>query len=169
MTGCPCVLQGLALTSAGSQNARFSTSRLTGKLTITALEVHSDGRWHQAVPAMVLGQLVGVLAIESEQRLAFTPDDEALLLVIATLIASAIEIDAAYERAEGANAVAPKTATAPAPERPSPTAPPRAGPAGSGTGGLSAPSGGAAAPASATACPPRWASRWPTERPARSA
>ena len=68
-----------------------------------------------AVPAMVLGQLVGVLAIESEQRLAFTPDDEALLLVIATLIASAIEIDAAYERAEGANAVAPKTAPAPDP------------------------------------------------------
>jgi adenylate cyclase len=68
-----------------------------------------------AVPAMVLGQLVGVLAIESEQRLAFTPDDEALLLVIATLIASAIEIDAAAERAEGANAVVPNAAPAPEP------------------------------------------------------
>jgi adenylate cyclase len=64
-----------------------------------------------AVPAMVLGQLVGVLVIESEQRLAFTPDDEALLLVIATLIASAIEIDASLERAEGATAVAPNAAT----------------------------------------------------------
>jgi hypothetical protein len=51
-----------------------------------------------AVPAMVLGQLVGVLAIESQQRLAFGPDDEALLTVVATLLASAIEIDAAEER-----------------------------------------------------------------------
>jgi putative methionine-R-sulfoxide reductase with GAF domain len=52
-----------------------------------------------AVPAMVLGQLVGVVAIESERRLAFTAEDEALLTVAATLIASAIEIDAANERA----------------------------------------------------------------------
>ena len=52
-----------------------------------------------AVPAMVLGQLVGIVAIESERRLAFTAEDEALLTVAATLIASAIEIDAANERA----------------------------------------------------------------------
>jgi adenylate cyclase len=57
-----------------------------------------------AVPAMVLGQLVGVLVIESERRLAFTPADEALLTVVATLVASAIEIDWANERA-GADAV----------------------------------------------------------------
>jgi GAF domain-containing protein len=53
-----------------------------------------------AVPAMVLGQLVGVVVIESEQRLAYTAGDEALLTIAATLIASAIEIDAATERAE---------------------------------------------------------------------
>ncbi len=52
-----------------------------------------------AVPAMVLGQLVGVLAIESTQRLAFGPEDEALLTVLATLVASAIEIDWAQDRA----------------------------------------------------------------------
>ena len=52
-----------------------------------------------AVPAMVLGQLVGIVAIESEQRLAFAAEDEALLTVAATLIASAIEIDSANERA----------------------------------------------------------------------
>ena len=52
-----------------------------------------------AVPAMVLGQLVGIVAIESEQRLAFSAEDEALLTVAATLIASAIEIDSANERA----------------------------------------------------------------------
>jgi hypothetical protein len=52
-----------------------------------------------AAPAMVLGQLVGVLAIESETRLAFGVEDEALLAVVATLVASAIEIDWANERA----------------------------------------------------------------------
>jgi hypothetical protein len=52
-----------------------------------------------AVPAMVLGQLVGVLAIESETQLAFRVEDEALLGVVATLVASAIEIDWAHERA----------------------------------------------------------------------
>ena len=59
-----------------------------------------------AVPAMVLGQLVGVLAIESPERLAFGPDDEALLTVVATLLASAIEIDTAEERSAPAPAVA---------------------------------------------------------------
>jgi adenylate cyclase len=52
-----------------------------------------------AVPAMVLGQLVGVVAIESVRRLAFGPSDEALLTVVAALVASAIEIDWANERA----------------------------------------------------------------------
>lgn len=58
-----------------------------------------DAESQVAVPAIVLGQLVGVLAIESSQRLAFGPDDEALLTVVATLVASAIEIDWANERA----------------------------------------------------------------------
>jgi GAF domain len=57
-----------------------------------------------AVPAMVLGQLVGVVAIESEQRLAFSSIDEALLGVVAALVASAIEIDQAQERAVGERA-----------------------------------------------------------------
>jgi adenylate cyclase len=54
-----------------------------------------------AAPAMVLGQLVGVLAVESATRLAFPVADEALLGVVATLVASAIEIDWAHERAAG--------------------------------------------------------------------
>jgi adenylate cyclase len=54
-----------------------------------------------AVPAMVLGQLVGVLAIESETQVAFRAEDEAVLSVVATLVASAIEIDWAHERTAG--------------------------------------------------------------------
>lgn len=69
-----------------------------------------------AVPAMVLGQLVGVLAIESETRLAFGVEDEALLGVVGTLVASAIEIDWAHERAAGdggSSDVMTRTAVAP--------------------------------------------------------
>jgi len=58
-----------------------------------------DAESQVAVPAMVLGQLVGVVAIESHRRMAFEPADEALLTVVATLVASAIEIDWANERA----------------------------------------------------------------------
>ena len=54
---------------------------------------------------MVLGQLVGVLAVESDEPVAFGPDDEALLTVVATMVASAIEIDWAHERAASDAAV----------------------------------------------------------------
>jgi adenylate cyclase len=72
-----------------------------------------------AVPAMVLGQLVGVLAIESETKAAFGVEDEALLGVVATLVASAIEIDWANERA-AADTARGDTATRPSAPPPSP-------------------------------------------------
>jgi GAF domain len=53
-----------------------------------------------AVPAMVLGQLVGVLATESAEPMAFDENDEALLCVFAVMVASAIEIDWAHERTD---------------------------------------------------------------------
>jgi hypothetical protein len=62
-----------------------------------------------AVPAMVLGQLVGVLVVESARRLAFDADDESLLVVVATMVASAIEIDWAHERADDAAPARPPT------------------------------------------------------------
>ena len=46
-----------------------------------------------AAPAIVMGQTVGVLAVESEQLGAFTADDERLLAVVAHLLANAIELD----------------------------------------------------------------------------
>jgi predicted pyridoxine 5'-phosphate oxidase superfamily flavin-nucleotide-binding protein len=64
-----------------------------------------------AVPAMVLGQLVGVLVAESPQQVLFTETDEAILSVVAGVVASAIEIDGAQERAEAA--AAPVAARAP--------------------------------------------------------
>ena len=51
-----------------------------------------------AVPAMALGQLVGVLTVESDELVAFGPGDEAALAVVASLVANAIEADRARER-----------------------------------------------------------------------
>ena len=44
-----------------------------------------------AVPAMTHGQLVGVLVVESRTPVAYTSDDEALLMVVATLVAGLID------------------------------------------------------------------------------
>jgi len=57
------------------------------------------GESQLAVPAMVHGQLLGVLVIDSPQSVAFDERDEALLNVVAGLVAGAIEIDWAHERA----------------------------------------------------------------------
>src|SRR5207248_1920725 len=46
-----------------------------------------------AVPAMALGQLVGVLGVDSREEVAFGPEDEALLTVVASMVGNAIEIE----------------------------------------------------------------------------
>lgn len=51
-----------------------------------------------AVPAMALGQLVGVLTVESRSPVAYGPADEAILTVVAALLANAIESDRVRER-----------------------------------------------------------------------
>ncbi len=78
-----------------------------------------DANSQAVAPAVVLGQLVGVLAIESPEPVAFSADDEALLGVVANLIASAIEIDAANERDAGAAepGEGPARPSRPVPER----------------------------------------------------
>ncbi|MCU1376927.1 MAG: ptsp [Actinomycetia bacterium] len=56
-----------------------------------------------AVPAMVRGQLVGVLVVESARLGAFTEQDELRLAVVAHLVAAAIRLDA-LESGAGADA-----------------------------------------------------------------
>ena len=51
-----------------------------------------------AVPAMVLGELVGVLTVESRRTVAFGPADEAILTVVASILANAIQSDRTRER-----------------------------------------------------------------------
>lgn len=52
-----------------------------------------------AVPAMAMGELVGVLMVESPELIAFGAADEAVLTVVGSLVANAIEVERARERA----------------------------------------------------------------------
>ena len=51
-----------------------------------------------AVPAVARGELVGVLTVESRRAVAFDPGDEAILTVVAQVLANAIEADRTRER-----------------------------------------------------------------------
>jgi predicted pyridoxine 5'-phosphate oxidase superfamily flavin-nucleotide-binding protein len=66
-----------------------------------------------AVPALALGQLVGVLVVEARHTLAYDEVDESVLSVVATLVANAIETIRAEERS-GPAARAERAAGAPA-------------------------------------------------------
>lgn len=58
-----------------------------------------DAESSVAVPAMALGELVGVLMVESNELIAFDAPDEAVLTIVAALVANAIEVERARERA----------------------------------------------------------------------
>lgn len=51
-----------------------------------------------AVPALSLGELVGVLVVESTRPVAFSTTDEAVLAVVASLLANAVEAERAHDR-----------------------------------------------------------------------
>lgn len=59
-----------------------------------------DAESRVAVPAMSLGQLVGVLSVDSRDPAAFGPADEAYLGVVASMLANAVEIERAQERGD---------------------------------------------------------------------
>ena len=60
----------------------------------------ADAESRLAVPAIALGQLVGVLSVDSRDQVAFDPADEAYLGVVASMLANAVEIERAQERDE---------------------------------------------------------------------
>ena len=63
-----------------------------------------------AVPALALGQLVGVLVVDSPDEVAFTEADEALLAVVGSMVASIVEIERSRSgTAESTLSVRPKT------------------------------------------------------------
>ena len=59
-----------------------------------------------AVPLLALGQLVGVLAVESHLQVAFTETDQANLSVLASVVANAIEAERAREAVDETTATA---------------------------------------------------------------
>ena len=69
-----------------------------------------------AVPAMVRGELVGVLVVDSPLTVAFDDDDEAVLTVVATLIAQMIDIDRTATENVDASTDRHRSQAAPEPE-----------------------------------------------------
>ena len=67
-----------------------------------------------AVPAMAMGQLVGVLVVESDEPVAFTERDEEVLTVVASLVAGAVEVERALASASQSGGRPPEAGTAPA-------------------------------------------------------
>ena len=65
-----------------------------------ALPGLADAESHMAVPLLALGQLVGVLAVESRDQVAFTESDQANLSVLASVVANAIEAERSRESNE---------------------------------------------------------------------
>jgi hypothetical protein len=63
-----------------------------------------------AVPALALGQLVGVLVVDSTESVAFTAADEATLTVAASVVASGVEAERSREREADVGAAATSTA-----------------------------------------------------------
>ena len=76
-----------------------------------------DASSRLAVPAVAMGQLVGVLMVESNEPVAFSADDEATLAVVASVVANAIEVERTRVATEDARATrsptTPKTNSAP--------------------------------------------------------
>jgi adenylate cyclase len=67
-----------------------------GEIPVPGLE---DPGSRLALPALALGQLVGVLMVEDPRTMAFEDADESVLSVVATLVANAIETIRSEERA----------------------------------------------------------------------
>jgi GAF domain-containing protein/pyridoxamine 5'-phosphate oxidase-like protein len=67
-----------------------------GEIPVPGLE---DPGSRLALPALALGQLVGVLVVEDPRTMAFEDADESVLSVVATLVANAIETIRSEERA----------------------------------------------------------------------
>jgi adenylate cyclase len=62
-----------------------------------------DAESRLAVPMVALGQLIGMLVVESHHKVAFDESDEAQLMVVASIIGSAIEAERAREASDPAD------------------------------------------------------------------
>src|SRR5262249_47476130 len=75
-----------------------------------------DAESRLAVPMLALGQLIGMLVVESHHKVAFDESDEAQLVVLASIIGNAIEAERTREAtdpADGQRSAAPRVETDP--------------------------------------------------------
>jgi predicted pyridoxine 5'-phosphate oxidase superfamily flavin-nucleotide-binding protein len=67
-----------------------------------------DAESRLAVPCVALGQLVGILVVESHRPVAFDESDQALLSVIAAIVANAVEAERARDASDDTAERAPR-------------------------------------------------------------
>ncbi len=91
----------------------FEASTQVGPGLDVPLPELGDTQSRLAVPALARGELVGVVVVDSPLSLAFDDDDEAVLAVVATLVAQAIDNERSL--ADVAERVPPVVAAAPSP------------------------------------------------------
>jgi predicted pyridoxine 5'-phosphate oxidase superfamily flavin-nucleotide-binding protein len=75
-----------------------------------------DAESRIAVPMLALGQLIGMLVVESHHKVAFDESDESQLVVLASIIGNAIEAERAREAsdpADGQRSLAPRVDAGP--------------------------------------------------------
>ncbi len=98
--GAPVTLGNVAAVSKYSRTVRrsYEDSGEVGPGREIPVPGLADAASRCAVPAVAMGQLVGVLTVESRQPVAFGPVDEAVLTVVTSIVANAIESERARER-----------------------------------------------------------------------
>jgi predicted pyridoxine 5'-phosphate oxidase superfamily flavin-nucleotide-binding protein len=74
-----------------------------------------DAESQIVIPMMALGQLIGVLVVESPEQVAFDETDQTMLTVIASLVANAIEAERSRETTDEGPTSRPATASATGP------------------------------------------------------
>ncbi|MBV9950630.1 MAG: GAF domain-containing protein [Acidimicrobiia bacterium] len=98
-------LQRLLLYARSAQQTAESPARPGTEVPLPDLPA---ARSQLAAPAYVMGQIAGVLVVESDRHGAFSKDDEHLLTTVAHLIGNAIDLD----RVEGPVTAAPAVSSA---------------------------------------------------------
>ncbi len=109
----PVRIGNLRQMSKYSQTVRRSYEGIGADIAMPALP---DVQSRVAVPAMARGELIGVLAVESTEPVAFTASDEAVLAVVASLVAAAV--DGARTLDRDGPAAAPASTGSPVPAGP---------------------------------------------------
>ena len=78
---------------AQSVRRSFERDGVIGTGIDVSLPTLSDAQSCLAVPAMARGELVGVLVVESPLPVAFDDDDEAVLTVVASILAQCVDVE----------------------------------------------------------------------------